>query len=72
MSAGSIKRVAHAWLVMRAVQEGIGDREWIALYADLYRQTHGEEVSAEEIAQDAVWRLSLLTEEMYGRGSVDG
>lgn len=68
MSAESLERVENAWLIRRAVEAGIGYGEWVALYADLYRQTHGEGVSPEEIASDAVWRQSVIATEVEGRG----
>lgn len=39
---------------------GISKADWTELYFDLYRQTHGETVSEQEIIEDAKHRLSAL------------
>lgn len=69
MSTESRVRLEAGWLIRRAVEHRIGDREWVALYADLYRQTHGEAVSPEEIISDALWRLGVIGREIEERGA---
>ena len=48
----------------RRAAEDLTKSTWMDLYADLFRQTHGEDSNAAAILEDALWRAGVIYERM--------
>jgi hypothetical protein len=60
MSRGGLNRRADIGEEVQARAYKIPKSDWQEMYFDIYRQTHGEECTDEQIMQDAEKRRAIL------------